>query len=430
MVKNSEEVRAFNPEEIPNLPGVYLFKDSDQHIIYVGKAKSLRDRVRSYFRRSQDDWKVRDLIREHASISYIVTHSETEALLLEVQLIQDLQPRYNTLLRSGNPFLYLLFTDRELKIVRLKKEKGTYFGPFLHKKDARGAYEYLVRTFKLIACNKDIPEGCLDYHLGRCPGSCRGELNDADLYVRLALARDAMRGDHEQFIERLQSEITQLSRAHEFEKAQHLAEYLKNLDVIFATIRTRYSEQRYAQEILRAALPEREGDKTVHSGLEEIRDLLELERIPQTIDCFDISHFQGTFIVGSCVRFTDGIPDKDKFRRFKIRSLKSHDDYAALREIVSRRYSGESGEDIPDLILIDGGKGQLSAVRGIVPRVPLMSLAKREERLFTSHHPEGIVLDYKTDHGKLLIALRDYTHHCAILYHKLLRKKGLKGYES
>lgn len=429
-MKNHTEVRAFNPEEIPTLPGVYLFKDSNERVIYVGKAKSLRDRVRSYFRRSQEDWKVRDLIREHASINYIVTHTETEALLLEAQLIQDLQPRYNTLLRGGNPFLYLLFTEDELKLVRSKKEKGRYFGPFLHKKDARGAYEYLTRTFKLRPCNKDIPQGCLDYHLGICPGSCMGERTDSERHIRLELAYDAVSGNHAQFLERLKNEIGILSRAREFEKAQRLAEYLKNLDTIFATIKTRYTEQRYAQEILRAALPSEKSAAHSHKGLDELKALLELDKTPQSIDCFDISHFQGTYIVGSCVRFTEGIPDKDKFRRFKIKSLKSHDDYKALREIVARRYDDEGIFDLPDVIVIDGGKGQLSAVQGIVEGIPIISLAKREERLYTPLHPEGVVLNLHSELGKLLIALRDYTHHSAILYHKLLRKKGLKGYES
>jgi excinuclease ABC subunit C len=421
-----KEIRAFNPEEIPKLPGVYLFKDSNEQVIYVGKAKSLRDRVRSYFHRSQEDWKVRDLIKEHESISYIVTHSETEALLLEAQLIQDLQPRYNTLLRGGNPFLYLLFTKTDLKLVRSKKEKGRYFGPFLHKKDARGAYEYLSRTFKLSPCNKDIPQGCLEYHLDICPGSCRGEGSDAEREIRLALAHDALSGNHAQFLERLKNEIGALSRAREFEKAQRLAEYLKNLDTIFTTIKTRYSEHRYAQEIFRATALSEKSATTAHKGLDELKELLHLKHLPESIDCFDISHFQGTYIVGSCVRFTKGIPDKDKFRRFKIKSLRSHDDYKALKEIVARRYDDEGAFDLPDVIMVDGGKGQLSAVQGIIENVPLISLAKREERLYTPFHEDGLVLNLHSELGKLLIALRDYTHHSAILYHKLLRKKGLK----
>jgi len=142
----------------------------------------------------------------------------------------------------------------------------------------------------------------------------------------------------------------------------------------------------------------------------------------RTIDCFDVSHFQGKDIVGSCVRFKDGGPDKNRFRRFKIRTLEEQDDYAALREIVSRRY--KNPDDLPDLILIDGGKGQLNTVRPLIPDdVLCVSLSKREERLHSTQNPEGIPLDVHTDVGKTLIALRDYAHHFAISYHRLRRRK-------
>jgi len=140
-----------------------------------------------------------------------------------------------------------------------------------------------------------------------------------------------------------------------------------------------------------------------------------------TIDCFDISHFQGHSIVGSCVRFTHGKPDKNKFRRFKIKYLTDQNDYAALQEIVLRRYADSA--ELPDLILIDGGKGQLSAVQKVLTGVYIVSLAKKEELLFSSYFPQGIALTVHEDVGKILIALRDYAHHFAISYHRLLRSK-------
>src|SRR5262249_51630694 len=150
-------------------------------------------------------------------------------------------------------------------------------------------------------------------------------------------------------------------------------------------------------------------------------------KVPQTIDCFDISHFQSRYIVGACIRFTDGVPDKNKFRRFKIRSLSEQNDYAALQEIVMRRY--KMG-DVPDLIIIDGGKGQLSAVNPLIlsgvegcSGTQIISLAKREETVYAPHLPEGIKLDQQTGAGQLIIAIRDYAHHFAIMYHKLLRSK-------
>ena len=140
-----------------------------------------------------------------------------------------------------------------------------------------------------------------------------------------------------------------------------------------------------------------------------------------TIDCFDISHFQSHYIVGACIRFTDGKPDKNKFRRFKINSLDQQNDYAALQEIVARRYKDDT--ILPDLVLIDGGKGQLSAAKAIIPHALCASLAKREETIFSDQYPHGIVLDLHTEVGKLLIALRDYAHHFAISYHRLRRHK-------
>lgn len=413
-------------KNIPRLPGIYIFKDKMQEILYVGKAKSLKSRVSSYFRRQYEDHKVQELIKEHADLSYIVTNNETEALLLEAQLIRDFKPKFNVLLKSGQPFLYLFFTESELKVVRNKKEKGVYFGPFLHKKDARAVADYLIRTFKLRLCHLKIENGCLDYHIGRCPGSCMPGFNIYDHQVRLYLAQQALKSDPELFLSLIDEHITAYNKTWEFEKSARLAEYRKNLDIIFATIKTRYHEKKYAPEIIAATQPTQQHEHEVHEGLVALQQLLALSTLPQTIDCFDISHFQSNYIVGSCIRFTNGKPDKNKFRRFKIRSLNQQNDYAALQEIVQRRYKDG---DFPAIILIDGGKGQLNAIRTIFENTPCISLAKREERVFTEHHPDGIVLDIQTHLGKLLITLRDYAHHFAISYHQLLRKKGIRTHD-
>lgn len=410
--------------QLPDLPGVYFFKDADNNIIYVGKAKSLKNRVGTYFHRQQNDWKVKELIREHATVEFILTKNETEALLLEAQLIREHQPKYNVLLKSGNPFLYIHFAPTKpyptIELVRTKKGKGTFFGPFLHKSQARGVYTYLVNTFKLFLCGKNIPNGCLDYHIGRCAGSCKPDFDEAGYLTRLELARQALEGNHMLFIETLKRKIAEYSKALEFEKAKHLSEYLKHFDTIFATLRTKFSETKYAHEVTIVQMPHKRPIENIQEGLKELCDLLKLSSPPRTIDCFDISHFQSHALAGSCVRFTDGMPEKNKFRRFKIRSLDRQNDYAALQEIVIRRYKDAS--ELPDVILIDGGKGQLNAVKGLF-NVPVVSLAKREERLFTDLHPDGIVLDQHTNLGQLLIALRDYAHHFAITYQRAKYRK-------
>lgn len=191
---------------LPKAPGIYLFKDKDNHVIYIGKAKSIQKRVSSYFQKQHNDWKVQALVEEHADIDYILTKNEAEALLLEAQLIRDHKPKYNVLLTTGQPFIYIVFTKDDLvkvEIVRNKETKGTYFGPFLQKMQARKAYAYLIRTFKLYLCNKKIANGCLDYHLEKCAGICKTDFDIQDYNFRISLALDALKRTPQEFIKKL-----------------------------------------------------------------------------------------------------------------------------------------------------------------------------------------------------------------------------------
>jgi excinuclease ABC subunit C len=416
-----------NPDTLPSLPGVYLFKDANNAIIYIGKAKSLKARVKSYFQ-NKTDWKVQSLLEEAAVLDHIITHTEVEAMLLEAELIGIHKPKFNVLLKSGQPFVYILFTKDEpaaIEIVRNKRKKGTYFGPFLHKNQARSVVRFLVETFKLKLCNKKIANGCLDYHIGLCAGSCMDAFDLQEYLFRIELAKNALRRNQPAFLKGLDTRIKEHVRLLEFEKAKMLHTYLLHFDTIFRTIAAKYDSHKYADALFKAMQPKQELSSDEQQLAYDLQELLQAEFPIYTIDCFDISHFQSTYIVGSSVRFTNGIPDKNNFRRFKIRSLMQQDDYAALREIVARRY--RDPDDIPDLILIDGGKGQLNAVKDLLPGHLFVSLAKKEELLFTPLHPQGIPLDVKTNIGKTLIALRDYAHHFAVSYHTLRRHKQLKA---
>jgi len=413
-------------KNIPQLPGVYFFKAENQTILYIGKAKNLQKRVNSYFQKQATDWKIAELIKEHATITYVVTKNEIEALLLEAQLISEHKPKYNVLLKSGQPFVYLLFTESlpnsdtlpQLVLVRNKKQKGRYFGPFLQKNDARSVYDYLIRTFQIFVCNKKIENGCLDYHLGKCSGSCRSDFDKEAYLTRLALAQDVLKGDHKNFLTRLQTLITHYNQRMEFEKAAHIHTYIANFEPIFSTIATKFHEHKYQKEV-EDITHQQISLQESQTALLDLQSLLRLEEKPITIDCFDISHFQSTHIVGSCIRFTNGKKDPKNFRHFKIKSLTSQNDYAALQEIVARRYKNSA--DLPDVVLIDGGKGQRSAILPLLPHTPCISLAKREEELFTDYHPQGIKLNLQTPLGKLLISLRDYAHHFAITFHRKQR---------
>jgi excinuclease ABC subunit C len=410
---------------IPKAAGVYYFKDSAGAVLYVGKAKSLAHRVNSYFQKSYD-WKVACLIEEYASIDYILTKNETEALLLEAQMVKEHKPKYNVLLKEGQPFLYLLFTTNDpfptIEIVRNKRKKGTYFGPFLHKRQARGAAAYLKETFRLSICNKKIANGCLDYHLGKCSGSCMANFDTQDYFFRLNLAMSVLKKDHRGSLKNLKEKIKEYNKSMDFEKSRRLAQYLQNLDIIFETIETRFTEKKYENDIFVATTPTKIVPRD--EALKELASFLHLDKQIKTIDCFDISHFQSSYLVGSCVRFTIGIPDKNKFRRFKIKTLQIQNDYAALQEIITRRYRDQA--EIPDLVVIDGGKGQLSAAQAALPNATIISLAKREETVYSSSLPEGKKLGIHSKVGQLLIALRDYAHHFAISYHKVRRKKGAR----
>lgn len=405
----------------PNSPGVYLFKDANDTIIYVGKAKSLRNRVKSYFQKTSGDWKIDALRAEYADIDYIITKTEHEAMLLEVKLIQDYQPKYNVLLKDGQPYLYILITEEPLPkiaLVRNKNKAGIYFGPFLQKIPVRKVYQFLVTTFRLYVCNKKLKHGCLDYHLGRCAGMCTGSFDLSDYTFRLQLALDVLRGDHQAYCDKLKAQIEYYSQELLFEKAKHLHDYLENLDTIFCTLQTQLLPA-CESTIGKAGI---EGKRT--PCIDTLHQFLHLENPIEIIDCFDISHFQSTFLVGSCVRFIGKRPQKDKCRRFRIRTIEKQNDYAALQEIVSRRYKHG---DLPDLVLIDGGKGQLHAIESLRLPVHCVSLAKKEEILFSNKFPNGVPLDVKTSVGQCLIAVRDYAHHFALTYHRKRRNK--EGFE-
>lgn len=504
-------------KNLPHKPGVYLFKDAQQYIIYIGKAKDLKNRVSQYVQRLGSELKADLILTDSVALDYTVTHNELEALLLEAQLIQSNQPQYNVLLKAGQPFLYIMISSGSLPILSLtrhKKKKGTYFGPFIEKKSARKVFQFLERTFRLKICGKKIPGGCLAYHIGLCAGTCKSNFNQEAYKERIGLARDALQKGHKKFLQYLLDQIQLSNKQLNFEKSKELYGYYEAFSRVFESLITPHSsdfllkkdiwilsstrdylavlEERnsvikqkevfyfhfdyedsqemvkeYFTSFYRNHMPalvilmnvELGDDRILYESFLQqwhktenicsiltptdghyarlvkmaevqmqefmakraslasmLKKLLLLPKEPQTIDCFDISHQQGKFMVGSCVRFLNGQPDKHNFRHFIINSLDQQNDYAALREIVSRRYRNQN--DIPDLILIDGGKGQLNAVKDLFPEASFASLAKREETIFSDQLPEGKVLDKKSVAGQVLIALRDYTHHFAISFHR------------
>lgn len=415
----------FDPKSLPSLPGVYLFKDSHGGVLYIGKAKSIKTRVASYFRHSTD-WKIKELLDAFSTIDHIVTNTEHDALLLEAHLIQKHKPRFNALLKEGQPFLYILFTNEqlpEITLVRNKTKKGTYFGPFLHKKHARAACTFLIKTFQLMICHKKMQNGCLNYHLGQCSGSCRPDFDLSAYLFRLELAKSVLQKDQEHFIKAIDQRIADCSKNQAFEEARNIYHYKQECASIFYTINQKFSPELYETAVFAATTPHPFVAEMPNDISDQLQHFFSSPGPIFTIDCFDISHLQSRNMVGACVRFKDGKPQASKFRRFIIKTLEQQNDYAALQEIISRRYKNR--DELPDLVLIDGGKGQLSAAQAVIPDALCASIAKKEETIFSTHLPsQGVIVDPQTSVGQLLISLRDYTHHFAISFHRFKRKKS------
>lgn len=440
-------------KNLPHSPGVYFFKDADNAILYIGKAKNLKNRITSYFFNS--DFKVIELLKAAVDVEFIVTHNEIEALFLEAQFIKQHQPPFNRLLKAGNPYIYIFFPQFSLtanqkeavagrskkiegsakipaiSIVRIKKKKGDYFGPFLTKKDASFVVEYLQKSLQLNICNKKIDSGCLQYHINICAGSCKLDFDMQCYLIRLDIARQILDSQYDQAIKQLTQEIELSNKNLHFERAAHLTKYQLHLTSLMQTLKalqgTKFTNIKTVQMQTQASIEQAQQESNMQL-LSQLKKRLGLKKIPYTIDCFDISHMQSQSIVGSCVRFLNGKPDKRNFRHFNITSIIKQNDYAALAEIVARRY--KKIENYPDLIIIDGGKGQLNATQHLAGPAEIISIAKDENRKVgaeTIFFPEkektmGVDIHQATD--RLLLEIRDYAHHFAISHHR--KKQNLK----
>ena len=437
-------------KNFPTSSGVYFFKDANHAILYIGKAKNLKNRVGSYF--SSDDDKVIELLKQAVDIEIITTNNEIEALFLEAQLIKQHQPPFNRLLKAGNPYIYIFVPEfaqglkkiPTISTVRIKKKKGDYFGPFLTKKDALFVVEYLKKSLQLNICSKKIESGCLQYHINICAGSCKKDFDENYYRFRLDIARQILDNNYKQAIKQLSTEIQINNKNLNFERSAHLAKYQQHLATIIQTLETLhitkftnipafaqnyrlhrgYSEGQVV-ELGKDSMNTNKDSSNVDL-LSEVKRRLGLKKIPYTIDCFDISHMQSQSIVGSCIRFLNGKPDKKNFRHFCITSLIQQNDCAALAEIVARRY--KKIENFPDLIIIDGGIGQLNATKNLAGPAEIISIAKGENRkvgaetIFFPDKEKTIEVDIHQASDRLLLEIRDYAHHFAISYHRKKQK--------
>lgn len=538
---------------LPSLPGCYLYYSSEGEIIYVGKAKNLKKRVKSYFnRKHHDSVKVNVLVSQIDKLEYIITNSEVEALILESHLIKKHKPKYNILLKDDKKYPYFLITDEDfprIQIVRkrnINKLKGRYYGPYTNIGAMHSTLDFLKKIFPLKQCNtprfKSRP--CLYYSIGKCLAPCQGLVSSDEYKAVVHQAELFLSGKQSELLKQLMEQIQKYSDAEQFEKAARLRDSYLDLKKTLEKQKVVYENTKLNEDVISLAHEEgilvivimmiREGrlidkkdftfeveeeekieyfetffkdyyntlalefpDKIVSDVLEQIgqkslyeewlkiisgknvkisygksaqgkelqkladknsqvilnnaklskmskinedfnkigsylKEKLKFNNFPYRMECYDISHIQGTNTVASMVTFINGLSKKSEYKRFKIKSTEGKpDDFMSMKEVLTRRLSriGEKGWDKPDLIIIDGGKGQLSSVMQIVKElniegIDFVSLAKRQEEVFLPNKSKSILLPRESSALFLIQRIRDEAHRFAITYHRKLRSKS------
>ena len=530
-------------QTLPDTAGVYQFFDAKDTILYIGKAKNLKKRVRSYFNKEHEYGKTNVLVKKIRAIKHIVVASETDALLLENNLIKKYQPRYNVLLKDDKSYPWICIKKERFPRVfstrRVIKDGSEYFGPYTSIKTVYTLLDLIKGLFSLRTCNYDLAEDkianqkykvCLEFHLGNCKGACEGKEFEADYLQNLASVREILKGNFKNSLSVFKNQMKTLSADLRFEEAQvlkekisilenyqskstivnpkisdvevysivsderyayvnflqvshgaiiraHTMELKKKLDepdpelLSLAITEIRYRSKLQSDEIyvpfkvdlstnLKVTIPKL-GDKkhlldlslrnAKYQRLEQLKQIkitdpdrhtkrimnqmksdLRLDKAPTHIECFDNSNIQGTHPVAACVVFKNGKPSKNEYRHFNIKTVEGPDDFASMTEVVYRRYKRllDEGQPLPQLIIIDGGKGQLSAALksldelGLREKIAIIGIAKRLEELFYPNDPIPLYLDKKSETLKIIQQLRNEAHRFGIEHHRNRRSKS------
>jgi excinuclease ABC subunit C len=439
-------------QEIPQKPGIYVFRNKFGKVIYVGKAKNLRRRVSSYLQPSRlksADPKLRSLIKSIAEYEVFTVASESESLLLESQLIKKYAPRYNIDLRDDKRF-FLFKVDvnapfPRLTLARLKKDDGAlYFGPFPNAGAVKMTQQFLINYFRLRTCHTPIPslkeyQHCLDDVIRNCSAPCLMEEHAQSNYrQQVEQLLEVLNGKTKVIIDELEEELKNHTQSLHFEKAALVRDTIYNLKSLFSGS---------TRSFVHAKISASSGE----SSAKELQKLLHLPIYPRRIECFDNSNLFGHQAVASMVCFINGKPSPKNYRRYKIKTVQGIDDFASMNEIVGRRYRRVVEENLerPDLILIDGGRGQLSSAMAILnelglkpvefnPHTPVtqiaqdeiivMGLAKREEELFLpGMGAQSIKLPKHSRALRMLRYIRDEAHRFAITFHREYRNKAISN---
>jgi excinuclease ABC subunit C len=417
----------------PTTPGVYLMKDAAGRVIYVGKAKNLRARASSYFlKAAEQDRRTADLVREIRDIDYLEADSEVDALLLESRLVKDVQPRFNSDLKDDKTFPYLQITTHEdfprVEFTRTPRHKGVkLYGPFTSAGALRGAIVVLQRIFKFRTCTLDIDADdeqwrwfrpCLLASIDQCTAPCNLRISREDYRRDINRLKTFLEGGKKQLLADMRREMLEASTRLEFERAARLRDEIRLLE----TLDRRGDLEEHVQPEVFLVDPKK--------GLAGLAKVLGLPAPPRVIEGVDIAHLAGNETVASLVQFIDGLPFKPGYKRYRIKTVDGIDDFKSIHEVVSRRFARlvREGASLPDVFLVDGGKGQLSAALdaleslGIDPPC-VISLAKREEEVFVPGRSEPLRLSRDSFSLRLLEYVRDEAHRFAQHYHHLLRSR-------
>ncbi len=539
-------------QNLPAEPGVYQFKNEKGKIIYIGKAKNLRNRVRSYFHSSVDSPKTKIMVEKVADLELLITSSEMEALILENNLIKQHKPRYNVNLKDDKSFPYIRITNEPYPQIystrTIEKDGSKYFGPYTDVKNMKASLRMINKLFKIRSCKYWIDDDvikskkiklCLDYHINKCDGPCEGLISEKDYNRMVNQVIKLLRGKTDELMTELKTEMNTAASNLEFEKAASIRDKIEQLevysskqkivlqsnddkDIISAAIEGKdvastilnirsgrlvgkrqlnLSSERsddlneiynaiikfyyneyvdIPKEIIVEETPidkdallewlSKKGNRNVsfvipqrkseaksllqmckQNAILQLKEIqlqrmkkegnvpyvlsalqrdLRLKSLPRKIECFDISNLQGTDTVASMVVFVDGKPKKSLYRKYIINEVEGPDDFASMREVIRRRYKRllEENEHSPDLIIVDGGKGQLSSAVEILDELgikdqPIIGLAKRLEEIFFPGISESQSIPKTSSSLKLIQHLRDEAHRFAITFHRLRRDK-------
>lgn len=440
--------------DMPHKPGVYVMRDRLKHVIYVGKARDLRKRVGSYFmpsRRMTADPKTRALVESVWDLEYHVVRSDAEAVLFEGRLIKEFRPKYNVSFKDDKRFLLVRVDLNDLfprfALTRLRKEDGArYFGPFAHSGALRTTMNTMRKKFGLRSCRPVTPgerdfKHCHDHIIKNCSAPCVGRVTREEYLARVEAACEFLDGESREWIAQVEADMKAAAEKLDFEKAAQLRNLLNDLRTTTKTM-TRFT---------RKSLP-----TTIHpeADIAALAEALSLPRPPRVMECFDISNISSTHIVASMVRFRDGVPDRAGYRKYRIHGTPHQDDFASMAEVVRRRYGrilreaaardpdaeftqvspGEAlahATIIPDLIIVDGGRGQLSSACRELQRLGLhdaavIGLAKEFEEIYRPGRPLPMRLPEDSGALRLLQRIRDEAHRTANGYHSLLLKRRMR----